>query len=221
MRLDKRDLDAAVTSGIVDAKTAAALAQFFEQRQTQAGRPRFDVVHVLWYAGALIVIGAMGLFSTNAFSQFGGAALTAIAAVYAAIFAGGGHFLWHRRNLRIPGGLLITVAVTMAPLALRHSGRARLVDPWRARHLSRVLRLDQGQLALHGRGHRRRRRRRALLLPLPLPRLAHCRRALVHVDGPDAVDLRPLGQQPQLGRSRDRLALVRSRHARPRPGGST
>lgn len=28
---------------------------------------RFDLVHVLWYAGGLIVIGAMGLFTTVAF----------------------------------------------------------------------------------------------------------------------------------------------------------
>ena len=27
-------------------------------------RVRFDLVHLLWYAGALIVIGAMGLFTT-------------------------------------------------------------------------------------------------------------------------------------------------------------
>ena len=117
MQVSKQDLDAAVAKGIIDAGTAVTLAQFLDQRRAETGRPRFDVVHALWYAGALIVIGAMGLFSTNAFSRFGGKALTLTAVVYAVVFAGAGHFLWYRRNLRIPGGLLVTVAATMAPLA--------------------------------------------------------------------------------------------------------
>jgi hypothetical protein len=78
---------------------------------------RFDLVHLLWYAGALIVMGAMGLFTTLAFEAMGGGALATIAVIYAALFAAGGHYLWHRRNLPTPGGLLITVAVAMAPLA--------------------------------------------------------------------------------------------------------
>ncbi len=117
MQISRQDLDAAVARGIIDAASAEALAQFLDQRRAEAGRPRFDATHVLWYAGALIVIGAMGLFSTNAFSRFGGKALTLTAIAYAVVFAAAGHFLWHRRNLRIPGGLLVTVAVTMAPLA--------------------------------------------------------------------------------------------------------
>ncbi len=117
MQLIKQDLDAAVAQGIIDAAAAEALERFLRRRSDEAGRPRFDIVHVLWYAGALIVIGAMGLFSTTAFSRFGGAALTATAIIYALVFGAAGHCLWHRRHLRIPGGLLVTVAVTMAPLA--------------------------------------------------------------------------------------------------------
>lgn len=118
MQTSRQDLDAAVAQGIIDASAAQALLQFLDQRRAEAGRPRFDATHVLWYAGALIVMAAMGLFSTNAFSRFGGQALTLTAVAYAVVFAAAGHFLWHRRNLRLPGGLLVTVAVTMAPLAV-------------------------------------------------------------------------------------------------------
>src|SRR5690348_3910874 len=118
MSIGRQDLDAAVAQGVIDAATGDALRHFIEHRRAEAGRPRFDAMHVLWYAGALIVMAAMGLFSTNAFSRFGGKALTLTALGYAVAFATAGHFLWHRRNLRIPGGLLVTVAVTMAPLAV-------------------------------------------------------------------------------------------------------
>src|SRR5918998_1363318 len=81
-------------------------------------RVRFDIVHVLWYAGALIVMGAMTLFSTLAFEAMGGTALTVTALVYAALFLLAGHHLWHRRSLRTPGGLMIAIAIAMAPLAV-------------------------------------------------------------------------------------------------------
>ena len=116
-------------AGIITAHQADQLATFYGQdagpaapeaalpSTDGAGSSVFDLAHVLWYAGALIVMGAMGLFSTLAFSLMGGAALTATALVYAALFAGAGHILW-RRGLQTPGGLLVTVAVSMAPLAV-------------------------------------------------------------------------------------------------------
>lgn len=81
-------------------------------------RVRFDLVHVLWYAGTLMVMGAMGLFSTLAFEEIGGRALTVTALIYAAIFVAAGHSLWNREGLRTPGGLMIAIAVAMAPLAV-------------------------------------------------------------------------------------------------------
>jgi hypothetical protein len=112
--LGRADLERAVAVGVLEATQAEALWRFLE-REPESPRPRFDLVHVLWYAGALIVIGAMGLFTTLAFAQLGGGALALIALAYAALFTAAGHRLW-QRGLRIPGGLLITVAVTMAPL---------------------------------------------------------------------------------------------------------
>jgi hypothetical protein len=57
----------------------------------------------------------MGLFTTLAFARLGGGALAAIAVVYAVVLAATGDRLW-RHGLFVPGGLLITIAVTMAPL---------------------------------------------------------------------------------------------------------
>src|SRR5829696_3008665 len=79
--------------------------------------PRFDLTHVLWYGGALIVIGAMSLFASLAFAQLGGGVLTAVALAYALIFALAGEAFW-RRGPRTPGGLMFAVAVAMAPLAV-------------------------------------------------------------------------------------------------------
>src|SRR5215813_12332352 len=129
MQFTEHDLRAAVTAGALDSDRLSRLLDFLNRRQVDANRPaadgragtvapQFDLAHLLWYAGALIVIGAMGLFSTLAFTTMGGWALTATAVVYAMAFGAAGHYLWYKRNLRVPGGLLITIAVSMAPLAV-------------------------------------------------------------------------------------------------------
>jgi hypothetical protein len=120
MRYSSDDLRAAAVAGTITSDQLEALLAFLATRQPgqPISAPKFDVVHLLWYMGALIVISAMGLFSTLAFSKMGGSALSATALVYAALFGGAGHYLWTVRKLRTPGGLLIAVAVSMIPLAV-------------------------------------------------------------------------------------------------------
>lgn len=130
MLISDADLRAAVRAGLIDEAQADRLIGFLAARQpaqpAQSAQPdmavppgpKFDLVHILWYAGALIIMGAMGLFSTLAFSRMGGPALTATAVIYAGLFTWAGHHLWTARNLPTPGGLLIAVAVSMAPLAV-------------------------------------------------------------------------------------------------------
>ncbi len=118
VQVGRDDVDRAAAAGVIRAEQADPLWAFLSAglgAPQGAVRPRFDLVHLLWYAGALIVIGAMGLFASLAFARLGGAALAAITLVYAGILAAAGDGLW-RRGLLIPGGLLITIAVTMAPL---------------------------------------------------------------------------------------------------------
>ena len=124
MQFSELDLRAAAAAGALDANSLSRLLDFLATRRSSVPSvaatpaPQFDLAHLLWYAGALIVMGAMGLFSTLAFSSMGGFALTATAVVYAVLFTIAGHHLWYGRDLRIPGGLLIAIAVSMAPLAV-------------------------------------------------------------------------------------------------------
>ena len=117
-----RSLEAAQSQGILDRPTLDRLIAFLAARTpaapTGAPAPRFDVSHLLWYAGALIIMASMGLFSTLAFSAMGGMALTITAFAYAAAFIYAGNRLWRGKELRTPGGLLIACAVAMAPLAV-------------------------------------------------------------------------------------------------------
>jgi len=117
--IDQSDLKRAVDQGLITDDQRQALWTFLtpvdQSSAAPAPAPRFDVAHLLWYAGALIVIGAMGLFTSLAFATWGGAALMTTALIYGLLFILLGNALW-RRNLRTPGGLCLAIAVTMAPL---------------------------------------------------------------------------------------------------------
>jgi hypothetical protein len=129
--LTEDELQALKNAGIIDAAKMAEISSFLAGRtvQPQTAAARFDLTHMLWYVGALIIIGAMGLFTNDAFNRMGGWALTACGSAYAVIAFLGGHYLWARKNLRVAGGLLIAIAVSMVPMIIY--GIQDAMDLWK------------------------------------------------------------------------------------------
>jgi len=126
LRIEKTDLEWAAARGVIDVGQTEALWQVLSQRTADA--PKFDLMHVSYYFGALLVIGAMGWFIGSGWERLGGGGIFVIAAVYGAAFAGAGAWAWRRADLRVPGGLLITMAVCMTPLAVY--GLQRWLGVW-------------------------------------------------------------------------------------------
>lgn len=116
MKFSCNDLESLTQAGIITPEQKVEIAAFFNNRRSL--RPHFDLAHLLWYAGSLIIMGAMTLFATLAFAQMGGKALTVTALFYALFFTVSGNYFWNSQNLKIPGGLLITCAIAMAPMAV-------------------------------------------------------------------------------------------------------
>ncbi|HEY7955162.1 MAG TPA: DUF2157 domain-containing protein [Polyangia bacterium] len=134
MDLGEDDLEWAAKQGLIGAEQAAPLWRALSARAAgrapgpSATASRFDMVHVAYYFGALIVIGAMGFFMSLGWEAFGGGGIFAIAAAYALVFVFAGRALWRKAETKIPGGLLITMAVCMTPLAMY--GLERLTGIW-------------------------------------------------------------------------------------------
>ncbi|MBL0370861.1 hypothetical protein JJB09_02355 [Rhizobium sp. KVB221] len=132
MMLTDADLRSIRDAGIIDDAKLKEISDFLTSRKRAdvvASTPRFDLTHVLWYAGALIIIGAMGLFTNEAFNRMGGWALAACGTIYAVVFLATGHYLWRDKSLRVPAGLLIAVAVSMVPLIIY--GIQDALDLWK------------------------------------------------------------------------------------------
>lgn len=126
------DLRAIRDAGLIDDAKLADIANFLAARRmpaTAAPAPRFDLTHVLWYAGALIVIGAMGLFTNEAFNRMGGWALAGCGAAYLVVLLAAGEYLWRKPGLRVPAGLLVAAAVSMVPLIIY--GVQDALDLWK------------------------------------------------------------------------------------------
>ena len=120
MKVSRGEFDRA-TAGVVSEEQAEAL--WGALLEGASGRPRFDLPNVAYYFGALVVVSAMGWFMSDAWERFGGWGILCIALAYAGVFVAAGWAL-RGRGLRVPGGLLATLAVCMTPLAVYGFERA-------------------------------------------------------------------------------------------------
>lgn len=126
MNVSRQDLEWAAAQGVISAQQADALWRVLEGRADIRGR--FDLAHFAYYFGAMVVISAMGWFMTQAWERFGGGGIFLISLVYIACFTLAGRTLYFGQNLRVPGGLLFTMAVWMTPLAIY--GLERMTGIW-------------------------------------------------------------------------------------------
>lgn len=114
-RFDARDLARAVSAGVLHPGQDQALLAFL--RQQPESRASFQLAHVAFYFGALLIMGAMGWLLTEAWMRIGDGALLAIALLYIAgitLFA----LSLQRRNQPVAAGVLAAVAVSIVPLAV-------------------------------------------------------------------------------------------------------
>jgi len=116
MKILKDDLDWAVSEGILSKEQADKLWNALELKY--ANRPKFDVAHIAYYFGGMVAISAMFWFMNETWKQYGGFGIFVISVVYAVCFVLAGRTLWYKQGLKIPGGILITLAVFMIPVAI-------------------------------------------------------------------------------------------------------
>ncbi|MDH0301446.1 MULTISPECIES: DUF2157 domain-containing protein [unclassified Pseudomonas] len=124
-RFDARDLARAVSAGVLQPGQDRALLDFL--RQQPENRGSFQLAHVAFYFGALLIMGAMGWLLTEAWMRIGDSALLIIALAYIAgltVFA----LSLQRREQPIAAGVLAAVAVSIVPLAV--FAIERLVGWW-------------------------------------------------------------------------------------------
>jgi len=116
--LRRPDLDSAVREGIISAQQADRLAAHLAASGAASEQPRFTLVHVLYYLGGMIAIGAMSLFMTLGWNSLGGWGGFFTAILYGVLALLLAHWFLEQKHLYIPAGIMATLAVVMVPLAI-------------------------------------------------------------------------------------------------------
>ena len=114
--ITESDVKGLLDAGIIDQATADEMRAY--GADVHADRPRFDFINATYYFGALVVMLAFTWLLFDWYDRYGGIVLMALASSYAVLFVLGGDWLWKQRGLRIPGGLLFTLAVCMVPIGI-------------------------------------------------------------------------------------------------------
>jgi len=117
VNVSQDELRRAATTLSLSIDQADRLWHALQSSSADSEKPKFDVANVAYYLGTLIVIGAMGWFMNRAWEGLGGLGLFTVAVSYAVCFILAGRILWKKPALRVPSGLLFTMAVCMVPLA--------------------------------------------------------------------------------------------------------
>ena len=111
MKLDHRDFMRVASETGLDGAQAERFWQALADGA--AKRPGFDLVHVLYYFGGLIVIGAVSWFMTATWDALGPNGILVMSVLIGAALLALGNTLWRRSEAtRVPGGLLIAAAVS-------------------------------------------------------------------------------------------------------------
>ncbi|MBX9666762.1 MAG: hypothetical protein K2X93_04045 [Candidatus Obscuribacterales bacterium] len=112
--IKRSDLDWAASKGLIQGDQVGRLWQaLLDRTSTNSG---FDLAHLAYYVGASLVLLALGWFTVLITAQFEAPALVATSLTYIAGFTALGYHLYFRRDLRVPGGLMYTLAVSVTPL---------------------------------------------------------------------------------------------------------
>lgn len=114
-RFDAKDLARAVGAGILQPGQDQALLAFLRQQPQTRGT--FQLAHVAFYFGALLIMGAMGWLLTEAWMSIGDSALLAVTSLYIILLTLIALKL-QRQDQPIAAGVLAAVAVSIVPLAV-------------------------------------------------------------------------------------------------------
>lgn len=85
--------------------------------QGEPTKARLSLAHILYFFGALTVIASMTFFMGLCWQTLGVTSVFLLTSLYIALFSALGLKFWSSEETQLPGGLLVTIAVCLVPLA--------------------------------------------------------------------------------------------------------
>lgn len=116
----RKSLEAAALARVLNPVQVDPLFTFLSERTARSPQGTaacFNGMHILYYLGGMLAIGAASLLTTLAVEAMGMGALLVLSILYALVAVGGASWLG-KRGLGIPAGIFATLAVALTPLAV-------------------------------------------------------------------------------------------------------
>lgn len=116
MKITRPMLKQAENEGLLSPQQTEPLWDFLQERNSHI--PSFNTANILYYFGGLITIGALSLFMTLGWEQFGGWGIFGLSMLYALLGLGLTELLLTKYRLTIPAGIAAALVVAVTPLAV-------------------------------------------------------------------------------------------------------
>jgi len=149
-------LSDAVDEGIITEAQAHKVQALAAQRYGEEAEPAngdsagmLRFTHLLYYVGGFMAIGAMSVFMTLGWEEFGAWGLLSIAVAYA-LFSAALTEALYRKTYRIPAGITATLTVVLVPLAVYGAQLAAGWWPAEVEHRPFFAGFDRRALMLQG-----------------------------------------------------------------------
>ena len=120
IEISRQDLVWAASQGLV---AQDAVDDMWNQLQVRRHRephnPTLSSSHVAYYLGSgVVILGMCWILGMAWDEEWGGFVVFGIASAYMAVFGWTGHYVWFEKRRHIPGGLLVSLAMCMVPIAV-------------------------------------------------------------------------------------------------------
>ncbi|MDD5492477.1 MAG: DUF1330 domain-containing protein [bacterium] len=125
-----RERSAKTNAIIVEGQEDMTVDQVQNLKQGKEAAKGFNLIMVLYYFGALLILSAFGWFMVDQWNKLGAGGILAVSLIYALAFVLTGRYLINKLDYPIAGGLLVTCAVGMTPLVVY--SLQKLLDIWPA-----------------------------------------------------------------------------------------
>ena len=115
MKITKKMLNDAVAQNILGKNQASDLYNYLQKRPEQESQ--FNLSNLIYYFGGMLAIGAMSIFMTYAWEQFGGFGIFWLCLCYSALGLGFAAKFAAKKHT-IPAGICATFVIVLTPLAI-------------------------------------------------------------------------------------------------------
>lgn len=113
-----RERSAKTNAVVVEGQKDMAMDQVQALHEGKEAPKGFNLIMVLYYFGALLILSAFGWFMVDQWDKLGAGGILAVSLIYALVFVLTGRYLIDKVKYPVAGGLLITCAVGMTPLVV-------------------------------------------------------------------------------------------------------